>query len=106
MAATSVEQELAAIVGEANVGHENRDINGVVPSAAVSPGSAQEIAAILQFANSRDLVIVPAGGFTQQQTGGIPERIDILLRLERLNRVEHYDPGDLTVSLGAGITFA
>src|ERR1700682_2113594 len=106
MTATSIEQELAALVGEAHVAREMRDINGVVPSTAVSPGSAQEIAAILQLANSRNLVVAPAGGFTQQQTGGIPERIDILLRLARLNGVEHYDPGDLTVSLGAGITFA
>src|SRR5258708_10488168 len=106
MAATSIEQELAAIAGEDHVVRETRDINGVVPSVAISPGSAQEIAAVLQFANSRGLVVAPAGGFTKQQTGSIPERIDILLRLERLNRVEHYDPGDLTVSLGAGITFA
>ena len=106
MTATSIEQELAAIVGEANVGHETRDINGIVPSVTVSPGSAQEIATVLQFANSRDLVVAPAGGFTKQQTGGAPDRLDILLRLARLSQVEHYDPGDLTVSLGAGITFA
>jgi glycolate dehydrogenase FAD-binding subunit len=106
MATTLIEEELAAIVGVTHVGQETRDINGVVPSVAVSPGSAKEIAAVLQFANSRDLVVAPAGGFTKQQIGGIPERVDILLRLNRLNQVEHYDPGDLTVSLGAGITFA
>jgi len=104
--ASSLERELAAITGEAYVTHENRDINGVVPAMAVSPGSAEEVAAILKLANDRGLVVAPAGGFTQQQMGGIPERVDILLQTHRMDRIINYDPGDLTVMLEAGITFA
>jgi glycolate oxidase FAD binding subunit len=103
--ASSLEQELAAITGEAYVAHENRDINGVVPAVAVSPGSSEEVAAILKLASDRELVVAPAGGFTQQQMGGVPERVDILLQTQRMNRIINYDPGDLTVMLEAGITF-
>src|SRR6266849_1457429 len=104
----SIEHELAAIVGEQHVSAPDAsfDINGVTPGAVVSPGSPEEAAAILKFANSRDLVVAPAGGLTKQQIGGVPERVDILLRTTRMNTVEHYDPGDLTIGVAAGMPFA
>ncbi len=82
------------------------DINGVVPTTVVSPGSPEEVAAILRTANDKGLVVMPAGGGTQQDIGGVPERIDILLSLARMNGIEHYDPGDLTVGVNAGTPFA
>lgn len=106
--AQSVERELASIVGEQHVGARGLsaaqlEVNGVMPSAMVSPGSADEIAAILQLANSRDLVVAPAGGFTQQDIGNVPQRIDILLNMGRMNTIAQYDPGDLTVGINAGM---
>ncbi len=107
-AAESVHRELAAIVGEQNVeqGNEQFAINGVVPGAVVTPASPEEIAAVLALANSKELVVAPAGGFTKQDIGGVPERVDILLRTTKLSGIEHYDPGDLTISLHAGTPFA
>ena len=105
----SVERELAAIAGEQNVGHAGENtpaINGVVPAVSVSPSSAEEVAAVLALANSRGLVVAPAGGFTQQDIGGVPERVDILLRTHRINGIQTYDPGDLTISINAGTPFA
>lgn len=103
---TSLHDELAAIVGDAHVTTQEVQISGVVPSISVTPGSAEEIAAILRLANERGLMVVPAGGFTKQQIGGVPERVDILLRTERLNQVKHYDAGDLTIGVEAGIHLA
>jgi glycolate dehydrogenase FAD-binding subunit len=107
-APSALERDLAAITGSDYVvlGQTASAINGVVPAAEVSPGSAEEVAAILKLASARGLVVAPAGGFTKQQAGGIPECIDVLLRLDRLNHIEHYDPGDLTCGAGAGMTFA
>ena len=82
------------------------EINGVVPAAVVSPGSAEEVGAVLRLANERDLVVAPAGGLTKQQIGGVPERMDILLSTTRMNKVEQYDPGDLTIAVQAGMPFA
>jgi glycolate oxidase FAD binding subunit len=70
------------------------------------PGSAEEIVAILRFANEHGLSVVPAGGFTQQQTGNVPPQVDVLLYTSRLTEVEHYDSGDLTIGVGAGWTIA
>jgi glycolate oxidase FAD binding subunit len=110
-AAVSVERELAAIVGEANVGPQELipsqlEINGVTPAAVVSPANAEEIAAVVRLAAERKLVVAPAGGFTKQDIGGVPERIDILLRTQRLDTIQQYDPGDLTISINAGMKFA
>lgn len=103
-----MERELAAIVGDLHVTAPNPalEINGMIPAAVVAPGSAEEVAAVLAFANSHDLVVAPAGGCTQQDIGGVPERIDILLSTARLSGIEHYDPGDLTIGIKAGTPFA
>ncbi len=104
-AAGSLQGEMAAIVGEQNVSLGAPAINGVTPAVAVSPGSPEEVGAVLAFANSRSLVVAPAGGFTKQDIGNVPERIDILLRTVRLGGIEHYDPGDLTIGICAGMRF-
>jgi glycolate dehydrogenase FAD-binding subunit len=108
-AASTRTSDLAAIVGEKHL-IESADslksfcIDGVIPAIAVTPGSVEEVAAILTYAYERDLVVTPAGGFVHQEIGRTPPQIDILLRLERFNSIEHYDPGDLTIGVGAGAT--
>jgi glycolate dehydrogenase FAD-binding subunit len=105
-ASVSIERELASIVGEAHVSTSGAmEINGVVPTAIVSPASPEEVAAVMAMANDKGLVVAPAGGCTQQGIGGVPERIDILLSTARMNGIEHYDPGDLTIGVNAGTTF-
>lgn len=79
---------------------------GVSPAVMVEPASAEEIAAVLRLVNQQGLNVVPAGGLTQQQSGAVPDRIDVLLSTVRLTEIEHYDPGDLTVGVGAGCTVA
>ncbi|MGH9600975.1 MAG: FAD-binding oxidoreductase [Terriglobales bacterium] len=107
--ALSLGRELAAICGEAYVSEDPAalqalEIEGVVPAVAVEPASAEEVAAILRMATARDLVVVPSGGFTQQAGGGVPARVDILLRTARMRSIRYYDPGDLTFGAEAGIT--
>ncbi|MCI0350700.1 MAG: FAD-binding oxidoreductase [Acidobacteriales bacterium] len=109
-AAVSIVQELARITGPAAVAEDdalqNYEIDGITPAAAVTPASVEQVAEIMRFANAEKLVVVPAGGFTQQHTGRTPERIDIVLSTARLAGVVHYDPGDLTIGIAAGTTLA
>ncbi len=72
----------------------------------VSPGTAEQVAAILELANAERLRVVPAGNFSQRAYSLPSPEADFFLRLDRLNRVKHYEPGDLTASLEAGITVA
>jgi len=75
------------------------------PAVAVTPGSADEIAAILCFANEHGIPVLPAGGCTEQ-TAGLAHEAPIMLHTKRLTEVEHYDPADLTVGVGAGTMIA
>jgi glycolate oxidase FAD binding subunit len=110
-AGTRYGRELRAICGADHVMEDPSELHrgvilGIAPGVAVAPASADEIAAVLRFANEHGLSVVPAGGFTQQQVGNLPSRIDVLLYTSRLTDVDHYDPGDLTVGIGAGCTVA
>ena len=101
--------ELAAIVGDKYV-VESADklnalaIDGVAPAICVSPGSVEEVAAVMRYAYERELVVVPAGGFVHQEIGNTPAQVDLLLKTERLTAIEHYDPGDLTIGVASGVT--
>lgn len=102
---TRIGRELSTICGMEHVIEAPPEtIHGCAVGVTVRPGSPAEIAAIVRFANQNNLAIVPAGGFTQQQTGAAPAQVDILLSTTRLTAVEHYDPGDLTIGIGAGCT--
>ncbi len=79
------------------------EIDGLRPTAAVAPGSVEELAEIIHFAASERLAIVPCGGRTKLALGMTPSRYDVALSTARLNRVLAYDPGDLTLGVEAGI---
>ncbi len=109
--AATLRQELAAVVGDSHVQDEPARlgafaVDGVTPAAVVSPGSAQEVAAILKLSSERGWLTVAAGAFHEQATGFTPERVDVVLSTERLKGIEHYDPADLTVGVGAGTKLA
>jgi glycolate oxidase FAD binding subunit len=106
ISADALAQEMERIAGGANVEHGPPPIDGVPPQVAVAPASPQETSEVLTLAHERGLVVVPAGGCTQQATGAIPPRVDIILRTARMKAVEHYDAGDLTIGIGAGTTVA
>ncbi|MGB7552787.1 MAG: FAD-binding oxidoreductase, partial [Candidatus Korobacteraceae bacterium] len=69
---------------------------------AVTPGSVEEIAAILRLANEQGFGVLPAGSAEFRP----PASAEVVLFTTRLTDVEHYDPADLTVGVGAGTTVA
>ncbi len=106
---TRIATELRSICGADHVAEDADELHrqhilGVTPSVAVMPGTAEEVAAIVSAANQHGLSVMPAGGFTQQSVGNRPSSVDVLLYTSRLTKVEHYDPGDLTVGIGSGCT--
>ena len=104
-------RDLESFVGAAHVVEEPASlqqfaIDGVEPRVVVTPADANEVAAVMRYAHEHNLCVVPAGGMSHQHIGAVPERTDILLRTLRLTGVEHYDPGDLTIGIGAGAKLA
>ena len=99
--------QLADIAGEANIIRDRTQlvayqIDGESPSAAVRPGSAEEVAEIVKFAGREKLALVATGARTKLEMGMPPRRYDFALDMTRLDRVAAYDPGDLTLSVEAG----
>jgi glycolate oxidase FAD binding subunit len=103
----TITRELEAICGTDYVRADDaallaHTIDTVTPQAVVSPGTPEEVAGVLKFAATRDLVVIPAGGFSHQHIGRVPPRIDIVLKLSRMNALQYYEPGDLTLGVQAG----
>jgi FAD/FMN-containing dehydrogenase len=78
--------------------------HGVTP-AVVRPGSADEISAILKLANETGTPVVPQSGNTGLVGGQIPDGSgrEIVLSLERLDRIRGIDADAATIVAEAGV---
>jgi FAD/FMN-containing dehydrogenase len=68
------------------------------------PGSVAEVAAILKLANETKTPIVPQGGNTGLVGGQIPHHNEIVLSVNRLDRIREVDPQSNTITVEAGVT--
>jgi glycolate oxidase FAD binding subunit len=80
------------------------DVDGITPFAMVEPGSYEEVAAVVHFANDEGLAVIPLGNGDFRWIGNIPHRYDIALSVSRLNAIVEYEPADLTITCQAGAT--
>ena len=105
-----ISDQLANIVGPQSVlsGAQvaDYDIDGVVPKVVACPDDRAQLIEILRWASAEKAAVFPRGGGTRQGLGNIPERVDLVLDLRRLNRILDYQPADMTVSTEAGITIS
>lgn len=81
-------------------------LEGRTPDAVVFPGAKDEVAALLTLAADEGLRVTPWGGGTKMAIGSPPARLGLVLGLRRLNRLLEHEPGDLTATVEAGMTFA
>ena len=115
MKTDSLLARLSAIIGQANVltsehdkepyCRERRDLyHGRCP-AVLRPGSTDEVAAILKLAAAERQPIVPQGGNTGLVGGQVPDESgrEIVLSLERMNRIRSIDTDGETMTVEAGI---
>ncbi len=79
-------------------------VDGVTPQYVVRPGTEEEVAETVAWANAAGLAVVPRGQGTSLGMGEPPRRADVVLGLDRLNKVLEYEPADLTVTAGAAVT--
>ena len=68
------------------------------------PGTVEEISKILALANETATPIVPQGGNTGLVGGQIPLHNEIVLSLNRLDRIREVDPTSNTLTCEAGVT--
>ena len=74
----------------------------------LKPGETEEVAAILTYANATRTAIVPQGGNTGLVGGQIPFESghEVVVALERLNRVRDIDLASNTMTVEAGLVLA
>ena len=110
LAIDSVRAEIAALVGQSHVLADpaacaSLAVDGKVPDCAVSPSTAEQVAAVLRYAGEHRLALIPRGNGTKLSMGNAPRRYDVALSLGELHRVIHYEPADLTISVETGMKF-
>ncbi len=80
-------------------------VEGLTPKAAVFPASEEELSALLKEANEKRWAVSPRGSGNAVWLGNLPERLDVVVGTEMLPHLIDHNPGDLTVSVGAGTNF-
>jgi FAD/FMN-containing dehydrogenase len=68
------------------------------------PGSVEEVSKIVALANATATPLVPQGGNTGLVGGQIPLHSEVLLSLNRLDRIREVDPTSNTLTCEAGVT--
>jgi glycolate oxidase FAD binding subunit len=81
-------------------------IQGRTPITVARPTEQAGLATALTLAAEAGAAIAPWGAGSRMALGYPPERLDLVVSLEHLNRVVAYDPADLTITVEAGMTHA
>ena len=107
----NIQQDIAAIVGE---GHIITDPDTMAPYATdqsklpgnpllvAIPSNKRVVSEILSYCNNRRIGVVPSGGRTGLAGGSTANAGEIILSMEKLNRIEAVDPVNMCVTVEAG----
>lgn len=109
----SMLQQLYNICGTHRVltDHDSLQLYGVdrttlwqpAPCAIVLPTSTEEVQALIQFANRENMAVVPSGGRTGLSGGAVAKNGELVLALDRMNKILDHDPIDQTIRCQAGV---
>ncbi len=111
-AQTSLVNDLRSIVGSEHVRRPEEPpaaapafiVDGLLPQAIVQPGTYDEVAEVMRYANEASLAVIPCGHGRMPDPGNVPRHYDIALSVARLNQIIEYEPADLTMTCQAGAT--
>ena len=73
------------------------------PLAVAWPASIDEVQGIVRWANRHGVAVVPSGGRTGLSGGAVAMNGELVLSLDRMNRVLAFDPIDRTLTVQAGM---
>ncbi|TAJ90336.1 FAD-binding oxidoreductase [bacterium] len=100
--------KLEAALGSGAVESSSRtlasyNVDGKIPSILLTPHDPEQIGAALSISAEAEASVIPWGGGTAMQMGNIPRQTDVIIRLERLDKLIEHDDANLTASVQAGI---
>jgi glycolate oxidase FAD binding subunit len=95
------------IVGGDNLAEMTlRLADGVKPALVAHPASRDEVAECLRACSEANFAVVPSGFGSWIDCGNPLRRADLVLRLDRMNRIIDYSPPDLTATVEAGMALS
>jgi FAD/FMN-containing dehydrogenase len=111
--ATDLEAALKNIVGDAWVktdseslthyGRDTCDMFEPAPSVIVLPANTEEVRLIVLLANEHSLALVPSGGRTGLSGGATATNGEVVVSMERMNKILDHSVTDRTVHCQAGV---
>ena len=78
-------------------------VDDVPPGLVALPEDETQLADVLRLAGEYDATVFPRGGGSHLRLGATPERVDLVVGIERLRRQLAYEPGDMTTTVQAGM---
>jgi glycolate oxidase FAD binding subunit len=96
----------AAQIDTASPSLHDYTVDGLTPQVVVYPDSAEQVAALLHWAQQEKLAVLPCGGATTLQLGNVPNRLDVVISTSHLTQVHEYDVANFTLTAGAGVPFS
>ncbi len=99
--------ELRVLTEPGDLEHYGRDWTRrwtPAPLAIALPASIDEVQAIVRWANDCNVALVPSGGRTGLSGGAVAANGELVLSLERMNRVLDFSAVDRTLTVQPGIT--
>jgi len=97
---------LRLLTAAADLEHYGRDWTRRWPPAPLAvalPVSVEEVQAVLRWANTHKIAVVPSGGRTGLSGGAVAARGELVLSLERMNKALGFNAIDRTLSVQAGM---
>lgn len=74
------------------------------PLGVITPTSLDHMIEMVKLADREGFIVAPVGNGSWLHLGNIPERVDMVLRTAKLNRMIEFEPRDLTCSVEAGMS--
>ncbi len=106
MLTETIHTHLARVVSDEALTDDTPPIDGIRPGLAVTPGSVEELAAVVAELAAAGAPTVVIGGGTMLDLGTPPSAAEVALRTSGLDAITEYQPADLIVTAEAGVTVA
>jgi glycolate oxidase FAD binding subunit len=82
---------------------ELHQIDGHTATFLCSPATPEQVATLLRICSETNASVVPWGGGTAIRIGNLPRHIDVVVKLDRLNRLVEHDHANLTATVQTGM---
>lgn len=78
-------------------------VDGLTPGAIVRPANSAEVVELVRFAANDGLALIASGSRSKTAMGMPPVRYDIAVDMRNMQEIAHFDAGDMTLSVDAGM---